>query len=71
MVIIIEKQGVYFRFQNEWLYIPSTSIDTAIKASSWTPPDLQLLELNICSKACIIASDILGASSGVIFLRTL
>lgn len=49
----------------------STSVDTAINASSWTPPALHELELNIWRSAVMIASEIWGASSGVTFLSTL
>jgi len=49
----------------------STSVDTAINASSWTPPALHEFELNIWRRAVIMASEICGASSGVTFLNTL
>lgn len=49
---------------------PSTRVDTASRASSCTPPALPDV-LNIRRRALITWSDILGASSGVTFLRTL
>lgn len=47
------------------------SVDTASKASSWTPPDFPVDDWNIRNKVLIIWSEICGASSGVTFLNTL
>ena len=51
--------------------LPSTSVDTASSASSWTPLDLPLELLSICRSAVMIGSEICGASAGVTLRNTL
>ena len=51
--------------------LPSHRVDTATSASSWTLPDLPLVFWNMLNNAVMIWSEILGASSGVIFRTTL
>ena len=51
--------------------LPSTSVETANSASSWTPLDLPLELLSICRSAVMIGSEICGASAGVTLRNTL
>ena len=51
--------------------LPSTRVDTARSASSWTPLDLPLELLSICRSAVMIGSEICGASAGVTLRNTL
>jgi len=48
----------------------SISVETASKASSWTPPTFPVVVWNMRRSAVMIWSEIFGASSGVTFLKT-
>ena len=48
---------------NNFLFEPSTSVDTANSASSCTPPTFPPALLNICKSDVMIVSEMAGASS--------
>lgn len=55
--------------RGDGVFLPSTSVDTAIRASSWTPPEPAVL-WNILSRDAITTSEICSASWCCTFRRT-
>ena len=49
--------------ESNFLFEPSTSVDTANSASSCTPPTFPPALLNICKSDVMIVSEMAGASS--------